>query len=115
MSAPAQATVRTAGLAVVVALAIVYVVWGSTYLAIRLALEGGWPPLMGVSGTRFVLAGGVMYAVLRWRGVAVPSAAQWRNLAVMGALLLGLGNGCVVLAQQHVSSGLAAIAVASMP
>ena len=115
MSAPAQATVRTAGLAVVVALAIVYVVWGSTYLAIRLALEGGWPPLMGVSGTRFVLAGGVMYAVLRWRGVAAPSAAQWRNLAVMGALLLGLGNGCVVLAQQHVSSGLAAIAVASMP
>lgn len=115
MSASTQAPAHAAGLAVVVALAIVYVVWGSTYLAIRLALEGGWPPLMGVSGSRFVLAGGAMYAFLRWRGVAAPSVAQWKNLAVMGALLLGLGNGCVVLAQQHVSSGLAAVAVASMP
>ena len=60
MSAPAQATVRTAGLAVVVALAIVYVVWGSTYLAIRFALEGGWPPLLAVSGARFLVAGGGM-------------------------------------------------------
>lgn len=115
MTASVQARVSPAGLAVVVALAIVYVVWGSTYLAIRLALEGGWPPLMGVSGSRFVLAGGAMYAFLRWRGVAAPTGAQWKNLAVMGGLLLAVGNGCVVLAQQHVSSGLAAVAVASMP
>ena len=115
MSASAQAPARAAGLAVVVALAIVYVVWGSTYLAIRFALEGGWPPLLGVSGLRFLAAGGAMYAFLRWRGVAAPTRAQWKNLAAMGALLLLLGNGCVVLAEQHVSSGLAAVAVASVP
>ena len=115
MSVSVQAPARAAGLAVVVALAIVYVVWGSTYLAIRFALEGGWPPLLAVSGARFVVAGGAMYAFLRWRGVAAPTRAQWKNLAAMGALLLLLGNGCVVLAEQHVSSGLAAVAVASVP
>ncbi|GAB3509812.1 drug/metabolite exporter YedA [Pseudoxanthomonas daejeonensis] len=115
MSVSAQAPARAAGLAVVVALAIVYVVWGSTYLAIRFALEGGWPPLLAVSGARFVVAGGAMYAFLRWRGVAAPTRAQWKNLAAMGAMLLLLGNGCVVLAEQHVSSGLAAVAVASVP
>mgnify|MGYP002652482031 CR=1 FL=1 len=115
MSAPAQAPAQAAGLAVVVALAIVYVVWGSTYLAIRFALEGGWPPLLAVSGARFLVAGGAMYAFLRWRGVPAPTGAQWKNLAVMGVMLLLLGNGFVVLAEQSVSSGLAAVAVASSP
>ena len=115
MTSPAQAPVRAAGLAVAFALAIVYVVWGSTYLGIRFALEGGWPPLSAVSGARFLLAGGAMYAFLRWRGVAAPTRAQWKNLLAMGALLLLLGNGCVVLAEQSVSSGLAAVAVASVP
>src|SRR5690606_17585652 len=115
MTAPARAPARAAGLAVVFALAIVYVVWGSTYLGIRFALEGGWPPLVAVSGARFIVAGAAMYAFLRWRGVAAPTPAQWKNLAVMGLLLLLLGNGCVVLAEQSVSSGLAAVAVASVP
>lgn len=115
MSASAQAPARAAGLAVVFALAIVYVVWGSTYLGIRFALEGGWPPLLAVSGARFVVAGGAMYAFLRWRGVPAPTRAQWKNLAVMGLLLLLLGNGFVVLSEQSVSSGLAAVAVASVP
>jgi len=113
MTSPAQA--RASGLAVAFALAIVYVVWGSTYLGIRFALEGGWPPLAGVSGARFLVAGGLMYAFLRWRGVAAPTLAQWKNLAAMGVLLLLLGNACVVLAEQSVSSGLAAVAVASVP
>ena len=115
MTAPARAPARAAGLAVVFALAIVYVVWGSTYLGIRFALEGGWPPLVAVSGARFIVAGAAMYAFLRWRGVAAPTPSQWKNLAVMGLLLLLLGNGCVVLAEQSVSSGLAAVAVASVP
>ncbi|AKC87052.1 drug/metabolite exporter YedA [Pseudoxanthomonas suwonensis] len=115
MSASVQAPARAAGLAVVVALVIVYVVWGSTYLAIRFALEGGWPPLLAVSGGRFLLAGAAMYAFLRWRGVPAPTPAQWKNLAAMGVMLLLLGNGFVVLAEQHVSSGLAAVAVASVP
>lgn len=97
------------------ALAAVYLVWGSTYLGIRFALEGGYPPLLAVAGARFVFAGLAMYAVLRWRGVAAPTRAQWQTLSVMGVLLLLLGNGFVVLAEQTVSSGLAAVAVASMP
>lgn len=115
MSPPAQVQARVAGLAVVSALAIVYVVWGSTYLGIRFALGGGWPPLLAVSGARFIVAGAAMYAFLRWRGVPAPTRAQWKNLAVMGLTLLLLGNGCVVLSEQSVSSGLAAVAVASVP
>lgn len=97
------------------ALFLVYVVWGSTFLGIRFALEGGLQPLSMVSGSRFIVAGGLLYAFLRWRGVAAPTRAQWRNLAVMGLCLLFLGNGMVVLAQRQVSSGLAAVAVASVP
>jgi len=100
---------------VVLALLLVYVVWGSTYLGIRLALEGGALPLTMVSGGRFIIAGTLMYAVLRWRGVAAPTRAQWPNVAMMGATLLLLGNGMVVLAERDVSSGLAATAVASVP
>lgn len=100
--------------AIAVALAIVYVIWGSTYLGIRFALEGGFPPLL-MGGLRFLVAGSLLYAVLRWRGVVAPTRRQWRDLAFMGLLLLGLGNGMVCIAQQSVSSGLAAVAVASAP
>ena len=100
---------------VVLALLLVYVVWGSTYLGIRLALEGGALPLTMVSGGRFIVAGVLMYAVLRWRGVTAPTPRQWRNLAIMGLTMLVLGNGMVVLAERTVSSGLAATAVASVP
>ena len=100
---------------VVLALLLVYVVWGSTYLGIRLALEGGALPLTTVSGARFIVAGTLMYAVLRWRGMAAPTGRQWRNLAIMGLTMLVLGNGMVVLAERTVSSGLAATAVASVP
>jgi len=103
------------GLAVAFALAAVYLIWGSTYLGIRFALQGGYPPLLAVSGVRFVIAGTALYAVLRWRGVAAPTRAQWKTLVVMGAMMLLLGNGFVVLAEKTVSSGLAAVAVASMP
>ena len=102
------------GTRVALALAAVYVIWGSTYLAIRYALEGGFPPFL-LGGIRFVIAGGLMYAFLRWRGVAAPTRAQWRNAAVMGVLLLLLGNGMVNMAEQTVSSGMAAVAVASAP
>ena len=101
-------------LAVVIALTAVYLIWGSTYLGIRFGLEGGWPPLL-MAGSRFVLAGGLMFIVLRIRGEAAPTARQWRNALVMGVLLLGMGNGLVSIAQQTVSSGMAAVAVASAP
>ncbi|UWI56633.1 drug/metabolite exporter YedA [Xanthomonas oryzae] len=97
---------------VVLAVLLVYVVWGSTYLAIRFALEGGAQPLTMVSGTRFIVAGSVLYSVLRWRSVAAPTCAQWKNVALMGAALLLLGSGMVVSAERSVSSGLA---VATVP
>jgi len=101
-------------LAIALALAAVYLVWGSTYLAIRFALEGGYPPLL-MAGMRFIVAGGLMYGALRLRGVPAPTRAQWKTLLAMGVLLLGLGNGMVCIAEQSVSSGLAAVAVASAP
>ncbi len=115
MSAPVPAQAAPKGGLVVIALLLVYVVWGSTYLGIRLALQSGLPPLSVISGTRFVIAGGVLYALLRWRGEPAPTRAQWPSLAVMGLCLLFLGNGMVVLAERDVSSGLAAVAVASVP
>lgn len=102
------------GTRVALALAAVYLIWGSTYLAIRYALQGGFPPLL-LGGIRFLIAGGLMYAFLRWRGVAAPTRVQWGNAAVMGVLLLLLGNGMVNLAEQTVSSGMTAVAVASAP
>ena len=102
------------GTRVALALAAVYLIWGSTYLAIRYALEGGFPPFL-LGGVRFLIAGGLMYAVLRWRGVPAPTRAQWGNAAMMGVLLLLLGNGMVNMAEQTVSSGMAAVAVASAP
>lgn len=82
------------GLAIAVALAAVYLIWGSTYLGIRFALEGGYPPLL-MAGGRFLLAGGMMFVVLRMRGEAAPTRAQWKNLALMGLLMMGMGNGMV--------------------
>lgn len=115
MASSTPASSSPSPLAVLTALLAVYVVWGSTYLGIRIALDHGMPPLLVISGLRFVVAGALMFVVLRLKGVAAPTRAQWKTLAVMGALLLGLGNGLVVLAETTVSSGLAAVAVASMP
>jgi drug/metabolite transporter (DMT)-like permease len=96
------------------ALAAVYLIWGSTYLAIRFALEGGFPPFL-LGGIRFTLAGALMFGYLRLRGTAAPTRAQWGNAAVMGVLLLLLGNGMVNVAEKTVSSGMTAVAVASAP
>lgn len=100
-------------LAVAAALAAVYLVWGSTYLAIAIGLQGFPPFAMGA--IRMLAAGALFYAVLRWRGFPAPTGRQWRGLWVMGALMVLFANGLVNLAQTEVSSGLAAIAVASMP
>ena len=96
----------------VLALLAVYVVWGSTYLAIRVALEG-FPPFL-MAGLRFVVAGGVLYLVLRLRGAPAPRRAQWRSATLVGGLLLLGGNGGVVVAEQWVASGLAALGVATV-
>ena len=98
---------------IVIAFAAVYLIWGSTYLAIRFAIESIPPFLLG--GVRFLLAGGMLYAVLRWRGVRNPSRLKWRSAAIVGGLLLWGGNGGVMLAEQYVPSSLAALIVAMVP
>jgi drug/metabolite transporter (DMT)-like permease len=100
-------------LAVGLALAAVYVLWGSTYLAIRFALPGYPPFLLGA--IRMFLAGSLMYIVLRRRGATPPTPRQWRTLVVLSIFMVLLSNGLVNLAETQVNSGLAAIAVASMP
>lgn len=111
--AAANSGVRSPALLIPLALFCVYVIWGSTYLAIRFALES-WPPFL-LGAIRFLVAGVLLYGFLRWRGQAAPTRAQWMNATVTGTLLLGLGNGLVCFAEQTVASGLAAVAVASMP
>ncbi len=110
--APAPDRAPTTG-QVVAAFAAVYVVWGSTYLAIRFAIET-LPPLL-MASVRFLLAGTLMYAWARARGAAHPTRAQWRAAAVVGGLLFVGGNGAVVLAEQWVPSGLVALLVAVVP
>lgn len=90
-----------------------YFIWGSTYFAIRVALES-FPPF-SLGALRFFCTGLLLYVGLRLRGHAAPSGAQWRNAAITGTLLLAVGNGLVCFAETKVSSGLAAVAVASMP
>ena len=104
------ASSRTQQLAAFVA---VYVIWGSTYLAIRFAIET-LPPLL-MAATRFLIAGGLLYGVVRLRGAARPRAVHWRSALVVGGLLLLGGNGGVVLAERTVPSGLAALLVSTVP
>jgi drug/metabolite transporter (DMT)-like permease len=98
---------------VILALLAVYVVWGSTYLAMRIALETLPPFLM--AGPRFFVAGLAMYGWSRWRGAPPPSRAEWFASAKVGLLLLTCGNGAVAVAEQSVSSSVAAVVVSSMP
>jgi drug/metabolite transporter (DMT)-like permease len=97
----------------VLAFAAVYVIWGSTYLGIRVAIETMPPFLM--AGVRFVTAGAILYAWARARGDALPSKSDLRTAAIIGALLLLGGNGGVVWAEQYVPSGLAALLITSEP
>ncbi|MBK7830633.1 drug/metabolite exporter YedA [Nannocystis sp.] len=100
-------------LLLVAALLTVYLLWGSTYLAIRIALETVPPFALGA--VRFLIAGGGLYLVLRLRGAPAPSPREWRTAAITGVLLFVGGNGFVVLGEQWVSSGLVALVVGTMP
>ena len=91
-----------------------YIIWGSTYLAIHWALEGGLPPFL-MAGVRFLTGGLLLYGGLRVRGTPNPTRTQWAAGAAVGTLLLVMGNGSVVFAQQWVSSGVVALVVGSMP
>ncbi|MCH7417522.1 drug/metabolite exporter YedA [Pseudomonas mosselii] len=91
-----------------------YLVWGSTYLFIRIGVES-WPPML-MAGVRFLIAGSLLYGFLRWRGAPAPTWPQWRAAGAIGFLLLSCGNGGVTLAEHAgVASGVAALAVATVP
>ncbi|HUR28905.1 MAG TPA: EamA family transporter, partial [Planctomycetota bacterium] len=98
---------------IALAFAAVYLIWGSTYLAIRVAVEEFAPFVM--ASIRFVVAGFALYAFLRWRGVPRPSWKQWRNAAAVGFLLLACSNGGVTWAEKWVPSGLTALLCAILP
>ncbi len=91
----------------------VYIVWGSTYLAIRFAIQTIPPFLM--AGVRFLIAGSILFAWRRLSGDAPPTRPQWRSAAIIGLLLLLGGNGSVSWAEQRVVSGIAALMVGSSP
>ncbi len=90
-----------------------YLVWGSTYLAIRFALVS-FPPFFQM-GSRFLVAGALLMAWVRWRGGAWPSRLQWRNALAVGTLMLGGGMGLTAAATVHIGSGLIATFIAVVP
>ena len=97
----------------IIALLLVWVVWGSTYNAIKVAV-GAVPPLL-MMGMRFLAAGAILYPILRLRGTPNPTRKQWLQLGSLGAIMLGSGSGAVAFASQWVSSGLSATVIATSP
>jgi drug/metabolite transporter (DMT)-like permease len=95
------------------ALLAVYIIWGSTYLANRIALQS-FPPVL-MSAFRFFIAGGLLYIALRARGIAAPTRREWAGAALVGILLPAVGSGGAAFAQQWIASGLAAIVMATIP
>jgi drug/metabolite transporter (DMT)-like permease len=106
-------TKRAQQVRLLLAYATVYVVWGSTYLAIRVGIAT-LPPFV-LAGARFLLAGAALFAWAAARGAARPTLAQWRDATVIGGLMLLGGNGGVSWAEMTVPSGIAALIVATVP
>jgi len=98
---------------IVLAFAALYLIWGSTYLGILFAIQS-IPPLL-MAGTRFLLAGIILYAAARMSGAPRSPRVDWRTALIVGACLLLGGNGGVTLAEQYVPSGIAALLVATVP
>lgn len=99
--------------AILISLFGLYIIWGSTYLAMRIALDG-FPPFL-MAGVRFLVAAAILYPILRLRGAPVPTKKQWIGAGVVGILLLAGGNGVVAFSEQWVASGLASVSLAAIP
>ena len=110
---PDRPLVQASRSQLLIAFAAVYIIWGSTYLAIRFAIET-LPPFLMV-GSRFLIAGMAMYIWLRARGAEAPQAVHWRSATIKGLLMPVLGTGVVVWAEEKVPSGIAALLVAIVP
>jgi len=112
-SASSLATASPNPLLVLTALLAVYIIWGSTYLGIRLAIAS-IPPFF-MAGTRYLAAGAAMFIFALFRGAKMPSPVEWRDALILGGCLLLGGNGGVTFAEQYVPSGTAALLVATVP
>lgn len=110
---PSRSASHAPRLKVLLAFAAIYTIWGSTYLAIKVSIETIPPFLM--AGTRFTIAGLLLYGFARSRGAERPTREHWRNSAVIGALLFLAGNGALTWAELHVPSGLAALLLSIIP
>ncbi len=112
MVAALKRTLNLPGAKLIVAFTSVYIVWGSTYLAIRFAIES--IPTFLMAGSRFFISGILVYAYLRVRGRDKPTFKEWQIESFIGLLLLAMANGSVVMAEHTVPSGLAALMVATV-
>lgn len=110
---PGAAPAGGHGAAVAASLLSVYLIWGTTYLAIRFALASFAP--FWQMGSRFAVAGGLLLLWLLLRGATMPTARQWRDCTIVGALMLGGGMGLVATGQQWISSGATTVLIAVMP
>ncbi|HEV8599861.1 MAG TPA: EamA family transporter [Gemmatimonadales bacterium] len=104
---------RASRAAVFWSFAAIYILWGSTYLAIRVMVTA-FPPFLA-AGSRFLVAGGILYGWARWRGVAAPALRLWAYAALIGGLFFLLGNGGVSWAETRLPSGLTALLAATSP
>lgn len=105
---------RSIGRLALVNMGIVYLVWGSTFYAIAVGLHGGIPPLLLI-GLRFLAAGAILYAAVRWTRESAATTVEWRRAAILGFFLLVCGPSLVSLAEQVLDSGLAALLLATSP
>jgi len=113
LSTQEQGSSKPAAWLIAACLLAVYVIWGTTYFAIKVGIEGT-PPFFLI-GTRFVVAGGLLLAWQALRGHPMPTARQWRGAALIGFLLLVVGNGGVAVAERWVSSGATVALISTMP
>ncbi|MBG8554605.1 drug/metabolite exporter YedA [Hymenobacter guriensis] len=104
---------RPSRASLLLAFAALYIIWGSTYLGIRFAIDS-IPPLL-MAGTRYALAGALLYGFMRWRGEPAPTLRGWGTALLIGICLLAFGNGGVTVGEQYIPSGLAALLVATVP
>ncbi len=108
-----QSNSRSQPWLILLAFAALYVIWGSTYLAIKVAIETSPPFLMAT--TRFLMAGAVLYCAARLRGVPRPTPSQWKHALLVGVLLVTGGNGIVTFAEKWLDSSMAALIIAINP
>jgi drug/metabolite transporter (DMT)-like permease len=113
LAVPAGSSTLRKRLLIILSLLSLYFIWGGTYLAMRIALQG-FPPFI-LAGVRQLTAGIILFLYLRLRKHELPTRKQWQTAIVVGGLLLVVGNGGVVFAEQWVSSGLAALALGAIP